>query len=63
MAAMELHKDRRLVHISQRAGKFKLEFYLTFEDDPGYRELVRADLAPNHQAALKKAEAWLDGAA
>jgi len=62
-AAMELQKDRRLVHISSRAGKFKLEFYLTFEDDPGYKELVGAALVPNKAAAVKKAEAWLDGAA
>ena len=51
------------MHISSRAGKFKLEFYLTFEDDPGYKELVGAALVPNKAAAVKKAEAWLDGAA
>lgn len=51
-------QGRREVVITERAGKFKLEFFLRFDDDDGYRESVGGGLEHTRTAALKKAEAW-----
>ena len=49
---------RREVVITERAGKFKLEFFLRFDDDDGYRESVGGALEHTLTAAMKKAQAW-----
>lgn len=50
---------RREVVITERAGKFKLEYFLLFDDDAGYRESVGGGLEHTKSAAQKKAASWV----
>lgn len=55
-STIEVEHKRRLAVITPRAGKFKLEYYLTFED--GTRENVGGGLEYSEPAAIKRAESW-----
>lgn len=53
---------RREAVITERAGKFKIEFFLLFDDDPSLRENVGGDLKTSRQAAEQRARSWVHGA-
>lgn len=52
---------RREVVITERAGKFKLDFYLLFSDDPKHKENVGGGLSTSLAAAERRAHAWASG--
>lgn len=57
---MEIAHGRRVAVITERAGKFTLEFFLTFPDDPGYRESMGGAIAPTMDAAIRRAKSWVN---
>lgn len=56
---MEIAHGRRVAVITERAGKFTLEFFLTFPDEPCYRESMGGGVEPTLVKARKRAESWV----
>lgn len=57
---MNLIKNRRHAVITECAGKYMVQMYLTFPDEPDYKELIDAFLAPSKPAAIRRAEGWVE---
>lgn len=54
-----IEQGRRVAEITERAGKYTLEFFLTFPDEPGYRENMGGAIAFTMDAAIRRAKSWV----